>query len=120
VFFVIDGKIITPELSGSILEGGVRNSTIALIKKHNWPFEERKITIDEIVQAHHSGKLQEAFGTGTAAVISPIGELEYHSQKMVLNDGKIGSIAQKLYNEISAIQYGDIPDEHGWTQPIIS
>ncbi len=118
VFFVIDGKIVTPELSGSILEGGVRNSTIALIKKHNLPFEERKISMDELVQAHKLGVLQEAFGTGTAAVISPIGELEYKSEKMLINGGKIGTIAQKLYNEITGIQYGDIPDENGWVVPI--
>lgn len=118
VFFVINGKIITPELSGSILEGGVRNSTIALIKKQNLPFEERKISMQEVVEAYKSGQLQEAFGTGTAAVISPIGELEYQSQKMLINGGQIGSIAQKLYNTITGIQYGDLPDEDNWIVPV--
>ena len=80
MFFVINGKIIYSPLSAPILEGGVRNSTIALIKKQNLPFEERKISMQEVVDAHKSGQLQEAFGTGTAAVISPIGELEYQSQ----------------------------------------
>ena len=97
VFFVIDGTVITPDLcDGNILPGVTRASCVELLKKWGMPVEERKLSIDEILEAQAAGRLDEAFGTGTAAVISPIGELYDRGQTYVINNGKIGSIAQKL------------------------
>ena len=115
VFFVIDGKVVTPSLDdGNILPGVTRASCIELLKSWGIPVSERRISIDEVVEAHKSGKLSEAFGTGTAAVISPIGELN-HGEKMILNDGKIGPISQRLYDNLTGIQWGKLEDPFGWT-----
>jgi branched-chain amino acid aminotransferase len=118
VFFKIDGKVITPALSGSILPGVTRDSSIALIKKWGVPFEERKISIEEVFEAHKQGLLEEAFATGTAAVISPIGELNWNSEKIIINDFKIGELSKKLYDNLTGIQYGILPDDMGWTVEI--
>ena len=98
VFFVIDNKIITPKLSGSILPGITRKSTLEIAKSLGFEVEEKLISIDDVVSALEKGKLQECFGTGTAAVISPVGELIYKDTKYVINDNKIGQISQKLYD----------------------
>lgn len=115
VFFVIDNKIVTPSLQGSILSGITRMSSIELLRSWGYEVEERHLAIDEVAQAAKEGKLQEAFGTGTAAVISPIGELKWGDDKMIINDGKIGSITQKLYDNLTGIQWGKIKDTLGWT-----
>lgn len=115
VFFKIDGKIITPALSGSILPGITRMSALELLKKRGYTVEERQISIDEIVHAHKDGVLEESFGTGTAAVISPIGELQYKGETLVINNSEIGDVASMLYNTITGIQYGRLDDEFGWT-----
>ncbi len=115
VFFKIGGKIITPTLSGSILPGITRMSCIELLKKRGYEVEERPLSIDEIIKAHESGLLEESFGTGTAAVISPIGELLYKGKDYVINDGEIGEAASMLYNTLTGIQFGKIEDEFGWT-----
>jgi branched-chain amino acid aminotransferase len=114
VFFKIDGVVVTPALEGSILAGITRDSTIKLL--HHWgvPVEERRISIDEIYAAHAQGKLDEAFGTGTAAVISPIGELNYEGKAISINDSKIGSISAKVYDTITGIQSGTVADPFGW------
>ncbi len=117
IFFKIDGEIVTPELNGSILEGITRNSVIQLIKHWNLPLTERKVSIDEIFEAHKQGKLEEAFGTGTAAVISPIGEFFWQDEKIVINDHKTGKIAKQLYETLTGIQKGTVPDPFGWTTP---
>lgn len=114
VFFVIDGKVVTPELNGSILPGITRKSVIELLKEWNIPVEERKLSIDELADAYKKGALQEAFGTGTAAVISPVGELKWEDLVMNINDGKIGSLSQRLYDEITGIQTCAKDDKHGW------
>ncbi|WP_078553643.1 branched-chain amino acid aminotransferase [Bacillus alkalicellulosilyticus] len=119
VFFKIDGEVITPELSGSILEGVTRMTTIELLKKWDIPVTERKISIDEIAKAYQEGKLEEAFGTGTAAVISPIGELLWNDQKMVINDRITGPIASKLYEKLTGIQTGVEEDQYNWTIEVI-
>ena len=119
VFFVIDGEIHTPSLEdGSILPGVTRASCIELLRDWGYTVVERKIAFDEIVQANAAGKLNEAFGTGTAAVISPIGELCDGGEQIILNEGKIGPIAQRLYDELTAIQWGKVPDTRGWSVPI--
>lgn len=114
VFFKIDGKVITPMLSGSILPGVTRDSVIALCKDWGVPIEERKISIDEIINAQKDGTLEEAFGTGTAAVISPIGELRAGDEVMTIKDGSIGALSQRLYDTITGIQTGALEDKFGW------
>lgn len=119
VFFVIDGVVVTPELTdGNILPGVTRASTIELLKSWGCRVEERKLSIDEIIEAHKNGKLDEAFGTGTAAVISPIGELFDNGETMVINNNEIGPISRKLYDAITGIQWGKCEDTLGWTERI--
>ncbi len=118
VMFKIDGKVVTPALTGSILSGITRRSCIQMLKSWGMEVEERLISIDELVEAAQNGKLEEAWGTGTAAVISPIGELCYKDVQYIINDFKIGSTAQKLYDELTGLQWGDKPDPFGWTKVI--
>ena len=118
VMFKIDGKIVTPMLSGSILPGITRKSCIEVLKKEGFEVEERLLSIDELDAALKNGKLEEAWGCGTAAVVSPIGELCYKDTKYVINEGKIGTVTQKLYDTLTGIQWGAIEDSFGWTYPI--
>ena len=99
IFFKIDGKIVTPMLNGSILPGITRNSVIALCKQWGMTVEERKVSVDELIAAQKEGRLEECFGTGTAAVISPVGELKWDDHVMTINNGEIGKISQKLFCE---------------------
>ena len=114
IFFKIDGKIVTPALNGSILPGITRNSVIELCKKWGYTVEERKISVDELIEAQKNGKLEEVFGTGTAAVISPVGKLRYMDDVMTIGDGQTGPVSLKLYETITGIQLGKLPDEMGW------
>lgn len=114
IFFKLDGKVVTPALNGSILPGITRNSTIQLCKSWGYEVEERKISVDEIVEAQKNGKLEEVFGTGTAAVISPVGKLRYVDDVMIINNGEIGELSQKLYDTMTGIQYGKLDDPFGW------
>jgi branched-chain amino acid aminotransferase len=114
IFFKINGEIVTPELNGSILEGVTRNSILQLLKHWNIPTVERKISMDEVYEAYKNGVLEEVFGTGTAAVISPIGELFWNNEKLNVNGGKTGELSMKLYNTLTAIQLGNEPDPFGW------
>ncbi|MEG1719443.1 MAG: branched-chain amino acid aminotransferase [Clostridia bacterium] len=118
VFFKIDGKIITPALEGSILSGVTRRSCIELLRTFGLEVEERRLSIDEVVKANDEGKLEEAFGTGTAAVISPIGELNYSGKVMIINNGEIGEVSQKLYDTLTGIQWGKLEDTFNWTTKI--
>ena len=115
VFFVIGDEIVTPELSGSILSGITRMSVIELLRNKGYKVTERKLSIQELYEAHDKGLLKEAFGTGTAAVISPIGTFEWEGRKITVADGGIGKISQMLYDTITGIQCGTIKDEYGWT-----
>ncbi|WNS77487.1 branched-chain amino acid aminotransferase [Bacillus sp. DTU_2020_1000418_1_SI_GHA_SEK_038] len=115
VFFKINGEIITPELNGSILQGVTRDSIIQLLKHWNLPIVERKISMDEVYQASLDGKLEEAFGTGTAAVISPIGEFSWKNEKLIVNNGETGPLAKKLYETLTGIQNGTLEDPFGWS-----
>ena len=115
VFFVIDGEVITPALNGSILAGVTRDSSIQLLKSWGYKVTERKLSIEEVYEAHQNGTLDEVFGTGTAAVISPVGELNWEGHIMKINNGEIGKISQKLYDSITGIQSGKLPDQLGWT-----
>lgn len=113
-FFVIDGEVITPALGGSILPGITRDSAIQLLKHWDIPVTERRLTIDEVIQAHGAGKLDEVFATGTAAVVSPVGELSFQEKLYEINNGEIGKIAQRLYDGITGIQTGTVEDPFGW------
>ncbi|HHV98083.1 MAG TPA: branched-chain amino acid aminotransferase [Clostridiaceae bacterium] len=118
VFFKINGEVITPSLDGSILPGITRESVIQLLKHWNIPVTERKLGIQELYDAYKEGRLEEAFGTGTAAVISPIGELNWNDHVMTINNGEIGELATRIYNTITGIQSGKIQDEFGWTTEV--
>ncbi|MHB1151655.1 MAG: branched-chain amino acid aminotransferase [Eubacteriales bacterium] len=116
VFFVLNGEIHTPSLDdGSILPGVTRASCIELLRSWGYKVNERKISIAELYEANKNGMLNEAFGTGTAAVISPIGELNNNGDVIILNGGKIGLISQKLYDNLTNIQWGKSVDTFNWT-----
>jgi branched-chain amino acid aminotransferase len=114
VFFKIKGEVITPNLEGSILPGITRDSTIQLLKTWGIPVMERKISVQELYEAQAEGWLEEAFGTGTAAVISPIGELSWNGRSISINKGEIGKVSADLYKAITGIQKGTLKDEWGW------
>ena len=116
VMFKIAGKIVTPMLSGSILPGITRKSCIEVLKKAGYEVEERLLSIDELAAALADGTLEEAWGCGTAAVVSPIGELCYKDNKYTINNGQIGEVTQMLYDTLTGIQWGKIEDDFGWTQ----
>ncbi|MBQ8883875.1 MAG: branched-chain amino acid aminotransferase [Oscillospiraceae bacterium] len=114
IFFVIDNEVITPELVGTVLPGITRKSAIEICKSKGYKVSERRITIEEIAKAYDEGKVQEVFGTGTAAVISPVGHLKWGDKIMTINDNKIGEISQMLYDTMTGIQYGKLEDTFGW------
>ncbi|MFA6571088.1 MAG: branched-chain amino acid aminotransferase [Bacteroidota bacterium] len=115
IMFVIDNEIITPSLDkGTILAGVTRDTALQLAKEWGMKASERPIGIDEVIEADANGKLQEIFGTGTAALITPVGHLKYKDKIVTVNNMKIGPVAQKLYDTISGIQYGEIEDTHNW------
>jgi branched-chain amino acid aminotransferase len=114
----IGDEVITPPLAGTILAGVTRDSALALLREWGMRVSERPISIDEVVAAAHRGTLKEVFGTGTAAVISPVGELSYRGERIVVGSGGIGEVTQKLYDTIVAVQYGTAPDPRGWTLEI--
>ena len=114
VMFKIDGKIVTPMLTGSILPGITRKSCIEVLKTEGYEVEERLFSVDELVAALENGTLEEAWGTGTAAVVSPIGKLAIGGKEYVVGGGKIGEVTKKLYDTLTGIQWGKIVDEFGW------
>ena len=118
IFFVINNELITPQLNGSILPGITRKSVIDLAKSWGLTVVERKISIDEVIEAHGKGHLQEIFGSGTAAVISPVGTLKYDDTILTINDNNVGPLAKKLFETIVAIQYGNGDDPNGWLESI--
>ena len=118
IFFLIDNELVTPELNGSILPGITRDSVVALAKHWDMKVSERRISIDDVMQAHASGTLQEVFGSGTAAVISPVGQLRYGDQTINIGDGRVGPVANRFYKAIMDIQYGKADDSLGWIEPV--
>lgn len=114
VMFKVDGKIVTPELTGSILPGITRKSCIELLRDWGYEVEERRFSVDELFEAAADGRLEEAWGTGTAAVVSPIGHLFYHEKEYTVCNNQIGPLTQKLYDHLTGIQWGKIADTHGW------
>ncbi|HBH02761.1 MAG: branched chain amino acid aminotransferase [Candidatus Rokubacteria bacterium RBG_16_73_20] len=108
-------EVITPPLAGTILAGVTRDSALTLLRDWGVRVSERPVSIDEVAAAARAGTLQEVWGTGTAAVISPVGELAYRGERIVIHDGKIGELTKRLYDAIVGVQYATAPDTHGWT-----
>ncbi len=114
MFFVFGDTVVTPELVGSILPGITRNSALQVLRKNGYKVEERRVSVDEIEERAKDGSFVEAFGTGTAAVISPVGLLNYKGEDIIINNGKMGEISTFLYNTITGIQNGIVEDTYGW------
>ena len=115
IFFKISGKVVTPMLNGSILPGVTRASCIDLCKSWGMEVEERRVSVEELVEAAKTGALEECWGSGTAAVISPVGALRFEDTVMEISGGGIGPVSQKLYDTVTGLQTGKIPDDLGWT-----
>jgi branched-chain amino acid aminotransferase len=118
IFFVIDGVLVTPKLTGSILPGITRDSIIKLAKYWDIPVEQRRISIDEIIEAGSDGTLEEAFGAGTAAVVAPVDEIHHDGQSVTLDIDSRGPVGQKFYEAITRIQNGKKEDPFGWTRSV--
>lgn len=114
LFFLIGDELITPPLEGTILPGVTRDSVIHLARDWGIKISEQRLSISDVLASSKKGTLKEVFGSGTAAVISPVGEIHHEGQKIVISDNKIGPLAQRLYDEITGIQYGEKPDKFGW------
>jgi len=115
IFFYFEGELATPELTGSILPGITRDSVLKLAKHLNIPAVERRISIDEVIEGAKTGRLKECFGTGTAAVISPVGKIYYKGEEYLINEGKTGPLAKRLFDYLTGLQYGEIEDIFNWT-----
>jgi branched-chain amino acid aminotransferase len=118
IFFVIEDELVTPMLNGSILPGVTRDSVINLAKSWNLKTTERQISIDEVFEAHKNGKLKEVFGTGTAAVVSPVGLIKYGDDIINIGNGEVGPAANKFFKALTDIQYGNIQAPKGWVEKI--
>lgn len=118
VMFKINGEIVTPELTGSVLPGITRKSCIELLKSKGYKVTERLISVDELYEAAKNGSLEEAWGTGTAAVVSPIGWLYYDGEEFEVAGGKIGKVTQELYDELTGIQWGKLEDKFNWCHKV--
>ena len=118
VMFKIAGKIVTPALTGSILPGITRKSCIEILKDEGYEVEERLLSVEELENAMKDGTLEEAWGCGTAAVVSPIGELMYKDEVFTVCGGKIGEVTKMLYDRLTGIQWGKIEDPYGWILPL--
>lgn len=116
--FIIDYKIVTAPCDGTVLPGVTRDSVIQLLKSWGYVVEERHLSIEELMEAGRNGSLQEAFGTGTAAVISPIGKLNYKGESITINDFQTGEITQRLYDTLTGIQWGQLEDTFHWTYEV--
>ena len=118
IMFKIAGEIYTAPLEGTVLPGVTRDSLIHILRDWGYKVNETHLSIDDLMKAGHDGTLEEAFGTGTAAVVSPVGELVYKDDKVTVNDFKIGELTQKLYDTLTGIQWGRIEDKYGWIVPV--
>ena len=118
IMFKIDGKIYTAACDGTVLPGVTRRSSIELL--HDWGYEviEGKLSIDDVFKAGREGKLEEVFGTGTAAVISPVKELFYKGETVIVGDGGIGDVTKKLYDTMTGIEWGKLEDTKGWMMKV--
>lgn len=119
IFFVVEDVLVTPPLEGSILPGVTRRSVIQLARDWGISVEERPISIQEVIDGMGAGTLTEIFASGTAAVISPVGQIGYQGKDYTVNQGAVGDLSRRFYDEITGIQYGERPDPHGWIEPIV-
>lgn len=119
IMFKINGKVVTPELQGSVLPGITRKSILQVAKEWGYEVEERPITIDELMDGIKSGAVEEVWGTGTAAVVSPVGKILYLDHEYEINGGKIGDLTHRLYEELTSIQWGKKPDTRGWIVKVV-
>lgn len=115
VMFKIDGKILTPDLIGTVLPGVTRKSIIEMLKNEGYEVIERRISVEEVIKALEEGRLEEAWGCGTAAVVSPVGKLVYNDKEYIINDYKTGPLTSHIYDELTGIQWGTREDTFGWT-----
>ncbi len=118
IMFKIDGKIVTPELQGSVLPGITRKSILEVARDWGFEVEERLISVDEVLETARNGHMEEMWGTGTAAVVSPVGHIYYKGEDLTIGDGGIGELTQRFYDELTGIQWGSRPDTRGWTQKV--
>jgi len=118
IMFVIDGTLVTPALAGSILPGITRDSVLTLARASGIPVEERPVTVDEVMAAQQNGSLTEVFGTGTAAVVSPVSHMRYHGRDWQIGYGDMGPVARAMYDNLTGLQYGTMADEFGWVETV--
>lgn len=118
IFVALEDEVVTPRLNGSILPGITRDSVIQILKQWGLKISERLISIEEVMEAQAAGKLKEIFGTGTAAIISPVGALKYGESVITIGDGGVGPLAKRLFDAINDIQYGKAEDPAGWIVPV--
>lgn len=118
IMFYIGDEIITAPIDGSVLPGVTRDSMLTLLRDWGYKVSERELSIDDLMEAGHNGTLKEVFGTGTAAVISPVGELNYQGDIVTINDFKTGPLTQRLYDTLTGIQWGKLEDPYHWTKII--
>jgi branched-chain amino acid aminotransferase len=114
VMFVLDGKLITPSTRDTILDGVTRDTVLTLAREWGFPVEERRVSVAEIIEGAKNGKLDDAFGAGTAATIAPVGSISYNGEEYFLNDPKTREFSQKVLKALDAIKYGNTPDTHAW------
>lgn len=119
ILFKINGEIVTPSLDGSILGGITRRTVLELARDWGLKVCERRISIEEVFEANAKGQLEEVFGSGTAAVISPVGELSWKGQKIIINNNQTGAFAQKLFDYVTGLQYGKVEDKFGWVDTVV-
>ena len=118
IMFKIDGEIYTAPIDGTVLPGVTRDSIIHILKDWGYKVHEEKIPVDDLIQAGRENRIEEIFGTGTAAVISPVGGLVYKGEEIIVNNFQIGELTQKLYNDLTGIQWGKKEDRYGWTRMV--
>ena len=114
IFFVIGDEVVTPALNGSILPGITRKSCLEILRANGYKVSERLLSVKEVVKAHKKGRLKEVFGTGTAAVVSPVGVLGVNGENLEVNGGRMGDVTKFLYDTVTGIQTGRLEDKFGW------
>ncbi len=119
IFFCLGDELITPALTGSILPGITRDSVIRLARDWGLEVVDTRIRVDEVITALERGRLKEVFGAGTATVITPVGKLAYRGKTYSINDGKVGPLAQRFYDTLLGIQYGELEDPYGWMEKVV-
>ncbi|MDB5018061.1 MAG: branched-chain amino acid aminotransferase [Mucilaginibacter sp.] len=118
VIFMLDGKLITPSTRDTILDGVTRDTVLTMAREWGIPVEERRVSVAEIIEGAKNGKLEDAFGAGTAATIAPVGSISFDGEEYFLSDPKTREFSQKVLRELDAIKYGDVTDTHGWNYTV--